>query len=400
MRDLIYLFAGCLIALVITARTIPTLIRVSHQLKLFAVPNGRSATIYKIPTLGGISIFLGFILGVTLSSNGYFMPETVYFIAAVLIMFFVGLKDDVVSLSANKKLAMEIAVAAILIFLGHFRFTSLHGFLGIETIPFPVSVLLTGFVYIVMINAFNLVDGIDGLAAGLGIISASVFGIWFFLAGHIEMSIISFSLVGGLAGFFLYNVYGKKNKIFMGDTGSLVLGTIMAVLMIQFNEYNIDRSAPYAIYSSPAVSFGILIYPLMDTIRVFFIRIVQKKSPFVADKNHTHHRLLALGLNHRQATYTILSANVLFSLTVMNINWIGIIWLMAFNIMAGGLLLLLPSYLLSTKNKISENDPHQQIMIFSNRERNPPKVKKNTSDSAPVRITKIIVEKFQQISFW
>jgi UDP-N-acetylmuramyl pentapeptide phosphotransferase/UDP-N-acetylglucosamine-1-phosphate transferase len=397
MRELMYVFAGCIVALIISARTIPTIINVSHLLNLFAEPNGRSAAKYRTPTLGGISIFIGFTIGMTLTSDGYFVQGAIYIIAATLIMFFVGLKDDVVSLSASKKLIAEIAVAAMLIYLGDFRFTSLHGFLGIDTIPFIPSVLLSGFVYIVFINAFNLVDGIDGLAAGLGIFSSSVFGAWFFLTGHTEFAIISFSLAGALAGFFFFNVYGKKNKIFMGDTGSLVLGTIMAVLVIQFNEFNIDQSAPYAIFASPAVSFGILIYPLMDTIRVFSIRIIQKKSPFVADKNHTHHRLLAIGLNHRQAMYLILAVNALFTLAILNMQWIGIMWLMIFNILAGGFLLLLPSYILSTRNMISSSDPHQQIILFSNRETDPGKGKKIALDTVPVRVTRIIREKLQNI---
>ncbi len=400
MSELFYLIAGFLVSLIISAKVVPIVIRVSYQLNLFAVPNSRSSTIYRIPTLGGISIFFGFIMGMTLTSDGYFVSGAVYIIAAVLIMFFVGLKDDIVTLSARKKLISQVAVAAILIFLGDFRFTSLHGFLGIGTIPLIPSALLTGFVYIVFINAFNLIDGIDGLAAGLGIFTASFFGIWFFMTGHTEFSIISFSLVGGLSGFFLYNVYGKKNKIFMGDTGSLVVGTIMGVLVIQFNEFNIDQTAPYAIFASPAVSFGILIYPLMDTLRVFSIRLSQKKSPFTADKNHTHHRLLALGLNHRQATYLILAINALFSLTILNINWIGIIWLMAFNLFAGGLLLLLPSYLLSMQDKISKDDPHQQILLFNYREPIKARIKKIIIDKGQFRITKVISEKLRRISFW
>ena len=175
MREYIYVIASFLVALYISARTIPTVINVSRQLKLFAVPNGRSSTIYKIPTLGGISIFLGFILGLTLTSNGYTIPDLIYIIAGVLVMFFVGLKDDIVSLSAIKKLGAQIFVAGVLIVLGHFRFTSFHGFLGIEEIPYIVSVLISGFVFIVFINAFNLIDGIDGLAAGLSIFSAAVF---------------------------------------------------------------------------------------------------------------------------------------------------------------------------------------------------------------------------------
>ncbi len=317
MRELLYIIASFLIALVVSARTVPTVINVSRQLKLFSIPNGRSATTYTTPTLGGIAIFLGFILGLTLTRNGYILPGLIFIIAGVLIMFFVGLKDDILTLSAGKKLMAQIFVAGMLMVLGHFRLTNLHGFLGFNSISFIPSLLLTGFVFIVFINAFNLIDGIDGLAAGLSILSSSFFGVWFYLSGHFEYAIVSFSLVGSLTGFFFYNVYGKKNKIFMGDTGSLILGTVIAVLVIEFNEFNINPNAPYAILSAPAVSFGVLIYPLLDTLRVFAIRIIQRKSPFSADKNHTHHRLLALGLNHRNATYTILIANVIFTHAVL-----------------------------------------------------------------------------------
>ncbi|MCE1199796.1 MAG: undecaprenyl/decaprenyl-phosphate alpha-N-acetylglucosaminyl 1-phosphate transferase, partial [Marinilabiliales bacterium] len=342
MRDLIYVFLSGFIALVISARTIPTIINVSRQLKLFAVPNGRSSSTYKIPTLGGISIFLGFVLGLTLTRNGYILPGLTFILAGVIIMFFVGLKDDIVTLSARKKLIAQLITASILIVLGHFRFTNLHGFLGIETIPIWASFLLTGFVFIVFINAFNLIDGIDGLAAGLSMFAASVFGVWFFLSGHTEYSIVSFSLVGSLLGFFFFNVYGIKNKIFMGDTGSLILGTVMGVLVVQFNEFNIDKTVPYAIHSTPAVAFGILIYPLLDTLRVFSIRILQKKSPFHADKNHTHHRLLALGMNHKMATYTILFINMLFTFSVIFLQDMGIVELMIFNFVVGSMLLLFP----------------------------------------------------------
>lgn len=150
----------------------------------------------------------------------------------------------------------------------------------------------------------------------------------------------------------------------MGDTGSLILGTIMAILVIQFNEFNIDLTAPYAILSAPAVSFGILIYPLMDTLRVFAIRIIQKKSPFKADKNHIHHRLLVLGMNHRSATYLILTVSLAFTLAVLYFQWIGIPELMIFNVVIGGVITLIPSYFVSVKKLISEDDPYQKIIFF------------------------------------
>lgn len=400
MRELIYVILSCLIATVVSARTIPTVINVCRQLKLFAIPNGRSSTIYKTPTLGGIAIFLGFIMGLTLTRNGYILPGLTFIIAGVMIMFFVGLKDDIVSLSATKKLLAQLMVAAILIFLGHFRFTSLHGFLGIETIPMIPSVLLTGFVFIVFINAFNLIDGIDGLAAGLSIFSAACFGTWFFLSGHSEYAILSFSLVGALMGFFFYNVYGKRNKIFMGDTGSLTLGTIMAVLVIQFNEFNIDPNVPYAIHSAPAVSFGLLIYPLLDTLRVFAIRILQGKSPFYADKNHTHHRLLTLGMNHQVATYTILFINALFTVSVYFLQNLGVLGLMLFNLFMGSFLLLLPSYLVGVNNLIPKDDPYQKLILFGHDFFSKHKKKQDVLTPIETIPIKRYKERLQRISFW
>ncbi len=411
MRELLYVLVSFLIALIVSYRAIPTVINVSRQLKLFDEPNGRSAAIHRIPTLGGIAIFIGFVLGMTLTRNGYILPGLTFIIAAVMIMFFVGLKDDIVSLSATKKLIAQLVVAAVLIFLGHFRFTNLHGFFGIHTIPMVVSVPLTAFVMIVFINAFNLIDGIDGLAAGLSIFAASIFGGWFFLSGHFEFSIVSFSLVGALLGFFFFNVYGKRNKIFMGDTGSLILGTVMAVLVIQFNEFNTDKAAPFTILAAPAVSFGILIYPLMDTLRVFAIRIVQRKSPFSADKNHTHHRLLVLGMTHKQATYLILTVNAIFTAAVLYLQWIGIVGLMFFNTIVGGILLLLPSYIVSTKKLIKPEDPYQQIIFFGQQNHNghtvpSPAIKVNGKSNhqsvkeVEVAPFKRLKEQMQKIGLW
>jgi UDP-N-acetylmuramyl pentapeptide phosphotransferase/UDP-N-acetylglucosamine-1-phosphate transferase len=254
----------------------------------------------------------------------------------------------------------------MLIFLADFRFTHLHGFMGINELNIFASVTLTLFVMIVFINAFNLMDGIDGLASGLSILATSVFGIWFSLAGHTELTVLAFSLTGGLVGFFFYNVFGSKNKIFMGDTGSLILGTVMSVLVIKFNEVNIDQSHAMAIASAPAVSFGIIIYPLFDTIRVFSIRILQKRSPFSPDKNHIHHRLLALGMSHKRATFTILITNTLFLIPLFLLQGIGIGSLMVFNILVVSVIVITIAVVLRKKKLIRKDDIHQQILLPGN----------------------------------
>ncbi len=291
------------------------------------------------------------------------MPELVYIFVAVLIMFFVGLKDDILTISARKKLIAQFITAGVIVFFAKIRFTNLHGFLGIGEIGMVPGVILTFFAIIVIINAFNLMDGIDGLCAGLSMLATTVYGSWFYVSGHFNYAILSFSLVGGILGFFYYNVYGKKNRIFMGDTGSLILGTIMSVIVIQFNEFNIDQTQPFAIASAPAVSFGILIYPLIDTLRVFTIRMLQFKSPFVADKNHLHHRLLTLGFSHKKATYIIMLLNVLFILAVFALQNYGIILVMAFISIFGGFLFMMPAYYIQKRKLIKKRD-HQQQLLF------------------------------------
>ena len=341
----------------------PIVIRVAHSLKLMDNPNERSAAKNPIPTLGGIAIFISFVFAATVGLSGDELPEMIYILSAVILMFFVGLKDDILTLSAWKKLTAQLITSAIIVFLAKIRFTNLHGFLGIGDIAMIPSIILTFFVIIVIINAFNLMDGIDGLAAGLSMLAAIVFGGWFFISGHNDYAILSIALVGAIAGFFYYNLYGKENKIFMGDTGSLVLGTLMSIILIRFNEFNIDQTQPFAIASAPAVSFGVLIYPLVDTIRVFIIRLLQFKSPFTADKNHLHHRLLTLGFSHKRATYTIIGINILFIIPVFALQQYGIIPLMGFIIVISGALFMTPAYFIHSRHLIKKNDPHQQLLM-------------------------------------
>jgi len=363
MHFLIYIISSFILALGISLYSVPVVVRVARSLRFLDNPNERSAAEYPIPTLGGISIFLSFIFAATIGLSEEVMPELVYIIIAVLIMFFVGLKDDILTISARKKLVAQFITAGMIIFFAKIRFTNLHGFLGMGEIGMVPGVILTFFAIIVIINAFNLMDGIDGLCAGLSMLAATAFGTWFFISGHFNYAILSFSLVGGISGFFYYNVYGNKNRIFMGDTGSLILGTIMSVIVIQFNEFNIDQTLPFAIASAPAVSFGILIYPLIDTLRVFTIRLLQFKSPFVADKNHLHHRLLTLGFSHRKATYTIIALNFIFILLVFALRNLRIIQVMGFIFVFGGFLFMMPAYYIQKRKLIKKRD-HQQQLLF------------------------------------
>lgn len=309
---ILYSLLGFLLGLGIVVFTIPPLIRVSFAKHLYDTPNHRKVSKVVVPTLGGVAIFLGFILSTIIATDGYIFEELKYLIAAVIIMFFIGLKDDLMDISAVKKLTVEIATACILIIMGDIRFTNLQGAFGIHEINYATSFVLTLVTMIGLINAFNLIDGIDGLASGISIVISSVFGTWFILAGHPAYGIMCFSLMGTLIGFFLFNVFGKKNKIFMGDTGSLILGVVMVIVVIRFNELNINQNLPYAIHAAPVVLLGILIIPIIDTLRVIVIRLSEKRSPFSPDMNHIHHNFLKLGYSHLQTTFFMVGINLLF----------------------------------------------------------------------------------------
>jgi len=291
---------------------VPSILRVAHLKKLFEPFESRKVHKALIPPLGGVAIFIGFLLSVSITTFGFDFEMTKYLLVSVLLMFFIGLKDELINIDAKTKLLVQVFAAAILIIMGDIRFTNLHGVLGIYNIGFAASFIISLFAIVVITNAINLIDGIDGLAAGIVITATGMLGTWFFFVEQYQLSIISFALLGCLSAFFLYNVFGHTNKLFMGDSGSLVIGIILSTLVIRFNELNILPSTALKINAAPAVSFAVLIVPLVDTLRVMLIRISQKKSPFSPDNNHIHHRLLKLFNNHLKVTLTLVFASVLF----------------------------------------------------------------------------------------
>jgi len=306
------IFLSLIISFTIVFFVIPKIIKVSKIKNLFDVPNHRSAAKQIVPTLGGISIFAGFIISLILASNSLNIDELKYMFAALVAMFFIGLKDDIIGLSARTKLFVQIIFAIYLVILGNYRITNLHGILGIQDINFITGTIISIVAIVGIINAVNLIDGIDGLASGIGILISIVFGFWFLNAGDFMYAITCFSLTGSLVAFFMYNVFGTSNKIFMGDTGSLILGTIIALLTIHFNEFNpVNENIEHGL---PAISLGIIIIPVIDTIRIFAIRISQGKSPFSPDMNHIHHLVLKLTGSHLKATLIIITVNALFIL--------------------------------------------------------------------------------------
>jgi UDP-N-acetylmuramyl pentapeptide phosphotransferase/UDP-N-acetylglucosamine-1-phosphate transferase len=311
----------------ITRFAIPPIVYTSRLKNLCATSNGRTLHKNLIPTLGGIAVFAGFIIPTVIFAGMYFKFELQYIICGLIIVFFIGIKDDITITDPWKKLAGQILAAGIIAVLADIRINNFYGLFGINQIPYIPSILFTTFVFMVIINGFNLIDGIDGLASGVGILTSSVFGIWFWMTGNIAFTILSFTFAASSTAFFYFNVFGEKNKLFLGDTGSLITGFVLAVLTCRFLQLDLIGNGIVYIQSAPAVAVGILIIPLFDTLRVFMLRIVQGKSPFTADRQHLHHRLLQLGITHLQATLILISANLIFVVLCYLLQGIGIIWL-------------------------------------------------------------------------
>ena len=297
------------LSFLITFFSIPVIIQVAKEKKLFDEPDERKIHKTVIPTLGGLGIFAGFIIAVLLGIPKGQLPELQYFGAACIVVFFLGIKDDILVLSANKKLIGQLFAAIILIKFGGVEINNMHGFLGVYAIPRIAAILLTIFTIVVITNSFNLIDGVDGLAGTLGIFTTLIFGCYFLYMGQENYALLAFSLAGSLFSFLIYNF--PPAKVFMGDTGSLLVGLLNAIFVIKFINMSQESNALFQIKSAPAIGFAILIVPLFDTLRVFSYRIFNQRSPFSPDRTHIHHLLLDLGLSHKKITLYCISANIL-----------------------------------------------------------------------------------------
>ena len=296
------------LAFIITFFAIPVIIQIAKSKKLFDEPDERKVHKAVIPTLGGLGIFAGFIVAMLMGAPH--SPELQYFSASIIVIFFLGLKDDILILSANKKFIGQLIAAGIIMRFGNIYLDNMHGFLGINQIPHFASIVLTLFAIIVITNSFNLIDGVDGLAGSLGFVTTFAFGCYFYYANELTYAVMAFSLSGATLGFLIYNF--SPAKIFMGDTGSLLIGLINSILVIKFIHVAGTPGHSYSFNSAPALGFAVLMIPLFDTLRVFGLRILDRRSPFSPDRIHIHHYLLDLGLCHKKVTLTCVGATIFF----------------------------------------------------------------------------------------
>jgi UDP-GlcNAc:undecaprenyl-phosphate/decaprenyl-phosphate GlcNAc-1-phosphate transferase len=307
----------------------PSLIKVAILKRLFDAPGDtRKLHTRMIPTIGGIMLFAGTVFSYSLWFPSQKMHDQMqlynamndykFILSTLLVMFFVGVKDDIIGTAPVKKLVAHVLVGMVLVLMADIRIVSMHGIFGIDILPYWASVFLSLFTYIVVVNAFNLIDGVDGLAGGVGFIASSAFGAWFALAGDFAMAALAISLSGSLLAFLFFNF--SPAKIFMGDSGSLTIGLIISILAIKLISYDVGsiHNAFVLNVSKPIFAMSVLVYPLIDTLRIFIYRAVQGVSPFSADRNHLHHRLIDIGCSHKKTVLIVYTVNVLIiSLTLI-----------------------------------------------------------------------------------
>jgi UDP-N-acetylmuramyl pentapeptide phosphotransferase/UDP-N-acetylglucosamine-1-phosphate transferase len=310
-------FVALVLSMALCMSAIPRIIYISKKKKIFDLPdNDRKVHSDVIPNLGGIAIFLGFSVISSIFIKPEEFPKWNYIIAAILILFITGIKDDLINVNPSKKFLAQIAASVIVAWLGDFRLDNLYGLFGIFELPYWASLLITVVGCTFISNAFNLIDGVDGLAGSIALICSFFIGLAFAINGAYSAAIICFSLMGAILGFLRFNY--QPARIFMGDSGSLVIGFIVAVLAIMLTD-NIHLLQGNQFFHSPKavllVALSLLFIPVFDTFRVFITRILKGHSPFQADKTHLHHYLLDLGFSHTK-TVLILCGSSLFIILI------------------------------------------------------------------------------------
>ncbi|WP_343531530.1 MraY family glycosyltransferase [Pedobacter sp.] len=312
-----YIAIVCL-AFLLVRFSIPSILHVANKHKLFdSVDLHRKEHKEGISRLGGIGIFCGFTITVLLFATTVHYEQANFLIASSIFLFALGIKDDIYGVSPSTKFALQILVSLILVTLGGFKLSSLYGVFNIWDVD-PIAGGIFSIALIIFINnAFNLIDGVDGLAGTVGAMVSLCFGIFFALGNDMAYAFIAFSMLGAILGFLVFNF--PPAKIFMGDTGSLIIGLVSVVLAIKFIEINKVGVVPAPYFNSaPSIAVAVLIIPVFDSLRIFFIRVINKKSPFRGDRNHIHHRLLRLGLSAKQILLVTISFNLgMIILTVM-----------------------------------------------------------------------------------
>lgn len=335
-------FLCLIVSLVLAGIIIPSIIKIAFKRSLFDGIDERKIHRGLVPRLGGISFMPAFIFSfflvigcdIRLNVAGHHealelaMVAVRFLLCALMLLFLVGIADDLIGVRYRSKFLFQIIAGALIVISGCY-IKDLYGFVGIDSLPDIAGWIITVFLVIYVVNAINLIDGIDGLASGLSGVALIFYSYIFFRAGEYADALLAGATLGTLLPFFYYNVFGSAEnhtKIFMGDTGSLTIGMVLAFLSIRI--FDLPKGTDVADGNMMVVAIAPIIVPCFDVARVFLHRLRNGHNPFLPDKCHIHHKLLALGCRQWEALITILVADVMFILlnlalsSYLNPTWI------------------------------------------------------------------------------
>lgn len=280
-------------------------------------PDARKLQRVPVPVLGGVAVFFGMIVAFAFAGIIYDVSSMFALVCVMTIMLYVGTMDDIIGLTPKARFIIEIIVVLLLIYYNNNSIDNFHGLWGIYAIPRWIAIPLTVFACVGIINAINLIDGVNGLSSGYCIVTCLIFGVTFIVTGDVSSASLAILAIGALIPFFVHNVFGKKSKMFIGDGGTLLMGTIMSAFVINAikTDSTITMFTP-ANFGVIPFSLALLAIPVFDTLRVMTARIVRGTSPFNPDKTHLHHLLLDLHFSHVGTTAT----EILFNLFVVG-SW-------------------------------------------------------------------------------
>ena len=315
-----YGFLALVVAVLMSIYFVPKIRELAQVKNLTDNPSARKSHSTRVPVLGGLAIYLA--AGFTMMPFAFFFqdittPATYFLLGfSTMAMLFVGILDDIVGLKPTQKLLFQIVISILVIYSGSFFIGSMDGLFGVKELLTPLSFALSLFTYIIFMNMLNLIDGIDGLASGISVIAFAFFALVAYESGHYYNMLVSMCGIGSLIPFMYFNMFSTK-KIFLGDNGSLVLGVILGYLALDLLSGNNAPVVSFLGTHKILVLMAVFSYPLVDTLRVFVVRISRKRSPFAADKNHIHHHLLRLGLSHRKATLVVIMYSIFITIVAM-----------------------------------------------------------------------------------
>ena len=310
MIDFHHYIIPALLAFLGTLWIHPKVLKIALLKNIVDNPDARKLQRNPVPVMGGIAVFFGITIGLCYSQAIFNSASAFMLISTMLVMLYTGTMDDIIDLSPTLRFIIEILVIVWLMYTSRSSINCFWGLWGISTIPQWISYLLTIFAAVGIINAINLIDGVNGLSSGFCFMSSALFATFFYVTGNQTMTTLAMSAAGAIVPFFLHNVFGKNTKMFIGDGGTLVIGTMMAMFVMSILSQN---TGCIRIVESGAglipFTLAVLSIPVFDTVRVMSARILNKKSPFHPDKTHLHHMFIDLGFSHIGTTISILSLN-------------------------------------------------------------------------------------------